>query len=105
MLRFWFPSGLLLMGADKASTAVPNGTKIRPFEMFFCPAGAVGFSPGFQPWETSKKAVRPERARDYVGPNASDCYRKGKRVFVRQRDNLPMAKIMRTSTKWSACGP
>jgi len=34
---------------------------------FFCPAGAVGFSPGFQPWETSKKAVRPERARDHVG--------------------------------------
>ena len=49
-----------------------NGTKIRPFEMFFCPAGAVGFSPGFQPWETSKKAVRPERARDHVGQMRSE---------------------------------
>ena len=51
-----------------------------------------------------KKAVRPERARDHVGqmrPIATER----KRVFVRQRYNLPLAKIMRTSTKWSDCGP
>jgi hypothetical protein len=28
------------------------------------PEGAMGFSPGFQPWEPSKQTVRPERARD-----------------------------------------
>ena len=31
---------------------------------FLCPEGAMGFSPGFQPWEPSKQMVRPERARD-----------------------------------------
>src|SRR6202162_5490246 len=30
---------------------------------------------------------------------------KRKRAFVRQRDNLPLAKIMSTSSKWSDCGP
>jgi hypothetical protein len=35
--------------------------------LFYCPGGAAEFSPGFQPWETSNKAVRPERARDGVG--------------------------------------
>jgi hypothetical protein len=35
--------------------------------LFYCPGGAEEFSPGFQPWETSNKAVRPERARDGVG--------------------------------------
>ena len=43
----------------------------------FCPEGAVGFGPGFQPWETSNKAVRPARARDHVDQMRSECYRKG----------------------------
>jgi hypothetical protein len=46
-------------------------------EKYLCPAGAIGFSPGFQPWETSNKAVRPERARDCVVQMRSECYRKG----------------------------
>jgi hypothetical protein len=33
-------------------------------------------SPGLQPWETSNKAVRPERARDGVGEIPLECYRK-----------------------------
>ena len=33
------------------------------------------FSPGFQPWETSNKAVRPERARDGVGEMPFECYK------------------------------
>jgi hypothetical protein len=52
----------ILIGTDQ------NGAKIRAVWDFFCPGGAVGLSPGFQPWETSKKAVRPARARDHVGP-------------------------------------
>jgi hypothetical protein len=35
--------------------------------LFYCPGGAEEFSPGFQSWETSNKAARPERARDGVG--------------------------------------
>ena len=44
--------------------------------LFYCPGGAEEFSPGFQPWETSKKAFRPERARDGVGEMPFECYRK-----------------------------
>src|ERR1700722_804073 len=71
----------------------PGGTvevMVRPewhedkavWDVFFCPAGAVGFSPGFQPWETSKKPVRPEKGERSRGPKASDCYRKGKRYLL-----------------------
>jgi hypothetical protein len=28
---------------------------------WYCPGGAEEFSPGFQPWETSNKAVRPHK--------------------------------------------
>jgi hypothetical protein len=41
----------------------------------FCPEGATGLSPGFQPWELSPQAIRPERARDDYMINA------GKRMF------------------------
>ena len=41
--------------------------------LFYCPGGAEEFSPGFQPWETSNKAVRPERARDGVGEMPFEC--------------------------------
>jgi hypothetical protein len=34
----------------------PNGAKAKGWDDF-CPGGAVGLSPGFQPWET----VRPKR--------------------------------------------
>ena len=45
-----------------------NGTKIRRFGMFFAPQGRQEDSAqGFNPGKTSKKAVRPERARDQVG--------------------------------------
>jgi hypothetical protein len=44
---------------------LPKGTKLGAVWDVICPGGAVGFSPGFQPWETSNKAVRPERARGY----------------------------------------
>jgi hypothetical protein len=57
--------------------SVKNGTKIRAICDLFCPGGAVGFSPGFQPWETSKEEVRPERAADHVGQMRSEYYRKG----------------------------
>jgi hypothetical protein len=40
--------------------------------LFDCPGGAEEFSPGFQPWETSNKAVRPERSRDGVGERPFD---------------------------------
>jgi hypothetical protein len=43
---------------------------------FYCPGGAEEFSPGFQPWETSNKAVRPERARDGVGEMPSNAIEK-----------------------------
>ena len=33
--------------------------------MLYCPEGAEEFSPGFQPWELSGKAIRPEGARDH----------------------------------------
>jgi hypothetical protein len=29
------------------------------FGLFYCPEGAKEFSPGFQPWEPSSKAIRP----------------------------------------------
>ena len=45
------------------------------------------------------------KGREITWPKASDCYRKGNRVFVRQRYNRPLAKRMRTTTKWSNCGP
>jgi hypothetical protein len=41
-----------------------NGTKLGRIWEGFCPEGAIGLSPGFQPWEPSKQMVRPERARD-----------------------------------------
>src|ERR1700733_14969003 len=34
------------------------------FGAISCPGGATGLSPGFQPWESSHQANRPERARD-----------------------------------------
>ena len=33
--------------------------------MLYCPEGAEELSPGFQPWELSGKAIRPEGARDH----------------------------------------
>jgi hypothetical protein len=36
-----------------------NGTNIMAIWDVFCPAGAIGFSPGFQPWEISKKIASP----------------------------------------------
>jgi hypothetical protein len=56
-----------------------------------CPGGAEEFSPGFQPWETSIKAVRPERARDGVGEMPFECYGKGIGHFLGRRYNLPLA--------------
>ena len=44
--------------------------------LFYCPGGAKEFSPGFQPWETSNKAVRPVRARDGVGEMPSNATEK-----------------------------
>jgi hypothetical protein len=34
--------------------------------MFYCPEGAEEFSPGFQPWEPSNRAICPEGARDHA---------------------------------------
>ena len=59
--------------------------------LFNCPGGAEEFSPGFQPWETSNKAVRPERARDGAGEMPFECYRKGIGHFLGRRYNLPLA--------------
>src|SRR5580700_6592571 len=56
-----------------------------------CSGGAEEFSPGFQPWETSNKAVRPERARDGVGETPFECYRKGIGHLLGRRYNLPLA--------------
>jgi hypothetical protein len=39
------------------------------------------------------------------GPNALRVLSKRNEAFVRQRYNLPLAKIMRTTTKWGNCGP
>src|SRR5580693_1815687 len=50
-----------------------------------------GRFPGFQPWETSNKAVRPERARDGVGEMPFECYGKGIGHFLGRRYNLPLA--------------
>ena len=36
--------------------------------LFYCPGGAEEFSPGFQPWETSNKAVQRVRTRDKPRP-------------------------------------
>jgi hypothetical protein len=36
-----------------------NGAKLRRIWNSFCPEGAMGFSPGFQPWEPSKTNGSP----------------------------------------------
>jgi hypothetical protein len=50
--------------ARRDSAQGSNGAKLGRIWDGFCPEGAIGLSPGFQPWETSKQMVRPERARD-----------------------------------------
>jgi hypothetical protein len=59
--------------------------------LFYCPGGAEEFSPGFQSWEASNKAVRPERARDGVGEMPFECYREGIGHFSDRIYNLPLA--------------
>jgi hypothetical protein len=56
-----------------------------------CSGGAEEFSLGFQPWETSNKTVRPERARDGVGEMPFECYRKGIGHFFGRRYNFPLS--------------
>ena len=41
------------------SWSVPNGAKLSRIWDGFCPEGATGFSPGFQPWEPSKQMGSP----------------------------------------------
>ena len=82
-----------------------NGAKLRAVWDAFCPAEAIGFNPGFQPWETSNKAVRPARARDRVVQMRSECYRKGIGYLLGRRYSLPFVKIMRTSAELSDCRP
>ena len=61
--------------------------------MFFCPAGAVGFSPGFQPVSTGKHPKKrfTLKGREITWAKCVRLLPKRKRVFVRQRYNLPMA--------------
>ena len=70
---------------------VPEGQHDSSQARSACPGGAEEFSPGFQPWETSNKAVRPERAGDGVGEMPFECYRKGIGHFLGRRYNLPLA--------------
>jgi hypothetical protein len=95
-------ANLIALNSNEGSTGIGDfttGSGVPPingmvlFGMFFCPAGGCRIEPRvstrFQPWETSNKAVRPERARDQVGQMRSECYRKGKEIgYLLVRDSI-----------------
>src|SRR5580704_9806924 len=71
--------------------------------MFFLPRRGCRIQPGFNPGKHPKKRFAL-KGREITWAKCVRLLPKRKRVFVRQRYNLPMTKIMRTSTKWSDCG-
>ena len=82
-----------------------NGTKKRPFGMFFLPRRGCRIQPRVSTLGNIQEKRFALKGREITWAKCVRLLPKRKRVFVRQRDNLPMAKIMRTSTKWSDCGP
>jgi hypothetical protein len=77
---FYGPQGLPANGRQDSAhrfNPEPNGTKLRSVGDAFAPEGLQDCSPGFQPWEISDQAFRPETAREHVVRMGSQCYRNG----------------------------
>src|ERR1700736_6034600 len=87
------------------SLSVPNGAKIRRIRGDLSPRRGYRIQPRVSTLGNIQEKRFALKGREITWAKGARLLPKRKRIFVRQRDNLPMAKIMRTGSKWSDCGP